>query len=77
MNVPVHHLSSVNMDDFDKIYTVMRRDFSLSHRGWIYSFLLRIQYTKLQCCSFETLCARWEIRDYSNRGFTTDKITLT
>ena len=29
MNVPVHHLSSVNMDDFDKIYTVMRRDFSL------------------------------------------------
>ena len=45
---------------------VMRRDFSLNHWVSIHSFSLRIQYTKLQCCSFETLRAQWAIRDYLN-----------
>ena len=53
---------------------VMRRDFSLNHWDSIYSFSLRIQYTMLQCCSFETLRAQWAIRDYLNERFPTDKL---
>ena len=52
----------------------MRRDFSLSHRGSIYSFLLRIRYTKLQCYSFETVLAQRAIRNYFNKGFINDKL---
>ena len=52
----------------------MRRDFSLSHRGSIYSFLLRIRYTKLQCCSFETVRAQRAIRNYLNKWFINDKL---
>ena len=52
----------------------MQRDFSLNHWDSIYSFSLRIQYTKLQCCSFETLRAQWAIRDYLNERFPNDKL---
>ena len=52
----------------------MRRDFSLSHRGSIYSFLLRIWYNKLKCCSFETVRAQRVICNYLNKWFINDKL---
>ena len=38
------------------------------------SFLLRIWYTKLQCCSFETVRAQRAIHNYLNRRFINDKL---
>ena len=52
----------------------MRRDFSLSHGGSIYSFLLRIRCTKLQCFSFEAVRAQRAIRDYLDKWFINDKL---
>ena len=38
------------------------------------SFLLRIQYTKLQYCSFETARTQRAIHNYLNKSFVNDKL---